>query len=197
MEKARTFVDTYLGREAQLFAAIDHEPIVRAISWLSETRDQSRTIFTFGNGGCSAIASQMVVDLVKGVSPSRSRRFKAICLSDNVPTLTAFANDEGYESVFSEPLRSFARPGDLALGLSGSGDSPNVLAAMDAARDVGCRTVGLTSALQGKLRTAVELPILVPSTHMGRLEDSFFALTHILVYAFIEGQDGNGDSSSR
>lgn len=186
MEKRRAFVDLYLDRGIDVLSRIDREPIARAIRWLAEARDQDRTIFIFGNGGCSAIASQMVVDLVKCASLGRERRFRAMCLSDNVPTLTAFANDEGYETVFAEPLRSFARSGDLAIGLSGSGDSPNVLAAIEAAREIGCRTLALTSALQGRLREAVDLPILVPSTHMGRLEDCFFALTHVLVYAFIE-----------
>ncbi|MCG8454729.1 MAG: SIS domain-containing protein [Holophagales bacterium] len=186
MKEGRDFVDAYLNRGIQLLTELDRRPIARAVRWLHQARDQDRTVFLFGNGGCSAIASQMVVDLVKCASLGRRRRFKAMCLSDNVPTLTAFANDEGYETVFAEPLRTFARAGDLVIGMSGSGDSPNVLAAIDVADEIGCRTVALTSALQGRLRHAVELPILVPSTHMGRLEDSFFAVAHVLVYAFIE-----------
>ena len=186
MEEPRDFVDTYLDREIRILSDIDRRPILRAIDWLRQARDDDRTIFVFGNGGCSAIASQMVVDLVKCSSLGRPRRFRAMCLSDNVPTLTAFANDEGYETIFAEPLRSFARPGDVAIGMSGSGNSPNVLAAIDVATEIGCRTIALTSALQGQLRDAVELPVLVPSTHMGRLEDGFFAIAHVLVYAFIE-----------
>lgn len=199
MDEQRGFVDAYLDREIQILSAIDRQPIARAVEWLRQARDDDRTVFIFGNGGCSAIASQMVVDLVKCASLGRSRRFKAMCLSDNVPTLTAFANDEGYETIFAEPLRSFARPGDLAIGMSGSGNSPNVLAAIDVAREIGCRTMALTSALQGQLREAVELPILVPSTHMGRLEDGFFAVAHVLVYAFIEDEiDGAAaDSATR
>ncbi|MDA8019467.1 MAG: SIS domain-containing protein [Thermoanaerobaculia bacterium] len=192
MDEPRDFVDAYLEREIQILSEIDRRPITRAVQWLRQARDQDRTIFVFGNGGCSAIASQMVVDLVKCASLGRPRRFKAMCLSDNIPTLTAFANDEGYDTIFAEPLRSFAQPGDLVLGMSGSGDSPNVLAAIDVADEIGCRTLALTSALQGRLRHAVELPILVPSTHMGRLEDGFFAIAHVLVYAFIEDEIGVG-----
>ena len=112
-----------------------------------------------------------------------------ICLSDNVGTVMAYANDVGYESVFVEQLKNFAVPDDVLIGISGSGNSPNVLRAVEYADQVGCRTIGMTTAAGGRLKELVQLPLVVSSNHMGRLEDSFFAFTHILCYAFIEDRE--------
>jgi D-sedoheptulose 7-phosphate isomerase len=109
-----------------------------------------------------------------------------ICLSDSISTLTAYANDEGYDTVFVEPLKNFAEEGDLLIGISGSGNSANVLNAIEYANSVGCTTVGLTTSEGGKLKDAVTIPMTVPHGHMGRLEDCFFVLTHILCYFFTE-----------
>ena len=100
--------------------------------------------------------------------------------------VSAYANDEGYEVVFVEPLKNFATAGDLLIAISGSGNSPNVLRAVEYANSIGCTTLGLTSGESGKLRELVKLPLLVPSRHMGRLEDCFFVFTHVLCYAFME-----------
>ena len=143
-------------------------------------------IYICGNGGSASIASQMVVDMVKGASFKKKARFKMIGLTDSLPTISAYANDESYEVVFVEPLKNFATAGDLLIAISGSGNSPNVLRAVEYANSIGCTTVGLTTGEGGKLRDLVKLPLLVPSRHMGRLEDSFFVLTHIICYAFME-----------
>ncbi|MEM9557118.1 MAG: SIS domain-containing protein [Acidobacteriota bacterium] len=190
----QAFVDRYLGDLRRTARALDPEPIARAVEWLREVRDAGGTIFAAGNGGSATVASNLVVDLVKCGSFGRSRRFRAIHLADSVSTLTAFANDEGYATVFAEPLRNFARPGDLLIAISGSGESPNILAAVEAAQDLGCRTLGLTSGRQGRLRQTADLPLLVDSTHMGQLEDCFFVLSHALTYPFIEAVvDGAAD----
>ena len=128
----------------------------------------------------------MVCDIVKKASWQKPSRMKMICLSDNVGTVTAYANDVSYESAFVEPLRNFAVKDDVLIAISGSGNSPNVLRAVEYANQIGCRTIGLTTAGGGRLKDIAQLPLLVPSGHMGRLEDSFFAITHILCYAFIE-----------
>ena len=109
-----------------------------------------------------------------------------IALNDSISTLTAYANDVDYQSVFVEPLKNFAAPGDVLVAVSGSGNSPNVLRAVEYANQIGCRTIGLTTSTGGRLREIAQLPLAVPSDHMGRLEDSFFIITHILCYAFIE-----------
>ena len=180
------FARLYLDDLSRLLLAVDAGAIAKAIEWLRQARDSARTIYSCGNGGSALIASQMVCDIVKGASWQRPSRLKMICLSDNVGTVTAYANDVSYESVFVEPLRNFAVPDDVLIGISGSGNSPNVLRAVEYANHIGCRTIGLTTAAGGRLKEIVQLPLLVPSGHMGRLEDSFFAITHILCYAFIE-----------
>jgi D-sedoheptulose 7-phosphate isomerase len=180
------FARHYLNDLSRLLLEIDAEKITTAIEWLREARDAGRTIYSCGNGGSALIASQMVCDVVKGASWQKPSRFKMISLSDNMGTVLAYANDVSYESVFVEPLKNFAVEGDVLIGISGSGNSPNVLRAVEYANGIGCRTIGLTTSAGGRLKDIAQLPLAVPSDHMGRLEDSFFVITHILCYAFIE-----------
>ena len=181
------FAIDYLDGLKKTLDGLDPAGIGTAVSWMKEARDHERFIYVCGNGGSASIASQMVVDLVKGASYGRSRRFKVIALTDSVATITAYANDVNYECVFVEQLRNFAREGDVLIAISGSGNSPNVLRAVEHANSVGCRTIGLTQSGGGALKDLCALTLGVPSTHMGRLEDSFFILAHILMYAFMEG----------
>jgi D-sedoheptulose 7-phosphate isomerase len=182
----KTFADNYLNDLSSLLPRLDRNQIAQAIGWMRETRDSGKTVYICGNGGSASIASQMVVDIVKGASLGRETRFKMIGLTDSMATVTAYANDEGYETVFVEPLKNFAEAGDLLIAISGSGNSENVVRAVDYANSIGCRTIGLTTGEGGKLQELVELPLAVPSSHMGRLEDCFFIMTHILCYAFME-----------
>ncbi|MEX0701705.1 MAG: SIS domain-containing protein [Planctomycetales bacterium] len=182
-----SFARDYLVKLADLLPRLDVARIAQAIGWLRDARDAGRTIFACGNGGSGAIASELVGELVKFCSVGRPRRFRAICLSDNVSALTACANDEGYEQVFAEPLKNFAQRGDLLIAISGSGNSRNVLTAVETAKELGVRTIALTNGEGGRLREIADLPLLVPASHMGRLEDCFFITTHILCYAFVDG----------
>lgn len=182
----QTFATNYLEDLGSLLPRLDSSKISKAISWMRTARDQGRTIFICGNGGSASIASQMVVDIVKGASLRKPARFKMIGLTDSMATITAYANDEGYETVFVEPLKNFAQSDDLLIAISGSGNSANVLQAVEYANQIGCRTIGLTTAQSGRLKDQVDLPLVVPSSHMGRLEDCFFIMTHVLCYAFME-----------
>ena len=180
------FTTAYLDDLCRVIAGLDAGSIATAIDWMRQTRDAEGTIFICGNGGSASIASQMVVDIVKGASLRKAARFRMIGLTDSIATITAYANDEGYETVFEEPLRNFAREGDLVIGISGSGNSENVLRAMRLAAETGCRSVGLTTGESGELKELVDLALVVPSSHMGRLEDCFFIMTHVICYAFME-----------
>ena len=184
----KNFVDQYLADLGSLLSRLDSAAIAQAIAWMTEARDNGRMIYICGNGGSASIASQMVVDVVKGGSFKKKTRIKMIGLTDSIATITAYGNDEGYETVFVEPLKNFAQAGDILIAISGSGNSPNVLRAVEYANSVGCRTIGVTTGEGGKLRDMATLPLVVPSRHMGRLEDCFFVVTHILAYAFIEGE---------
>jgi D-sedoheptulose 7-phosphate isomerase len=181
------FAVDYLANLKKALDGLNTRDIGTAVAWLKEARDAGRFIYVCGNGGSASIASQMVVDLLKGASYGHAKRFKIVALTDSVATITAYANDVDYESVFVEQLRNFAGEGDVLLAISGSGNSPNVLRAVEHANGIGCRTIGLTQAGGGALKDLARLTLGVPGTHMGRLEDSFFVLTHILMYAFMEG----------
>lgn len=184
------FAVDYLADLRKTIAGLDAQAIGTAIAWMKEARDAGRMIYICGNGGSAAIASQMVTDIVKGASYGRDDRFRMIGLTDTIGTITAYANDVNYECVFVEQLRNFARAGDLLIAISGSGNSPNVLRAVEYANSVGCRTIALTKAGGGALRDIASLTLGVPNSHMGRLEDCFFVMTHVIAYAFMEGVAG-------
>ena len=178
------YVQHYLDDLAGVIQKLETAPLERAIDCLRTARDHGKTIFSCGNGGSASIASEMVVDINKGASYGKEKRFRMIGLSDSITTITAYANDVDYESVFVEQLKNWAASGDVLLAISGSGNSPNVLRAVEYANRVGCITIGCTTSEGGKLREISKLPLLVPSSHMGRLEDCFFMMTHVLCYAF-------------
>ena len=170
----------YFESEAQLFAHIPFDRVEAVIAKLERAREEGRRIFVFGNGGSAAMASHFACDLGKGTIQPDRPRFKVIALNDNLPMLTAYANDLGYDSVFAEPLISLAERGDLAIGFSGSGNSPNVLRAMEAAEKRGVATIGFSGFSGGKLKDRVELLVSVPSDVMPHIEDVHLALTHAI-----------------
>ena len=186
MEKS-SFASQYLESLSSVILGIDASQVQRAVETLREARDRENTIYSCGNGGSASIASQMVVDLVKGGSYGKQTpRIKMIGLTDSIATVTAYANDVSYDSVFVEQLKNWAAPGDVLIAISGSGNSQNVLNAVEYANDCDVITIACTTAEGGKLRDLARIPLLVPSSHMGHLEDCFFAMTHVLCYAFIE-----------
>jgi D-sedoheptulose 7-phosphate isomerase len=180
------FAADYIEKLRKTLAGLDTGTIGQAAAWLKEARDKGRTVFVIGNGGSAAVAAHLVVDLVKGASYGRPAKFKVLSLADNVATVTAYVNDVGGDAIFVEPLKNFARPEDVIIAISGSGDSRNVLAAVEYANGAGCKTIGLTRAGGGALGRLVALNLAVPSDHMGRLEDGFMVMAHILAYAFME-----------
>jgi D-sedoheptulose 7-phosphate isomerase len=181
------FAVDYLDDLKHTISGLNPEAIGKAVSWMKEARDSGKFIYICGNGGSASIASQMVVDTVKGASYGYDTRFRMIGLTDSISTITAYANDVSYDCVFVEQLKNFAQPGDVLLAISGSGNSRNVLRAVEYANRVGCRTIALTQGCGGALKDEAHLALTVPNTHMGRLEDCFFIMTHILVYAFMDG----------
>ena len=147
-------------------------------------RKEDRTIFFFGNGGSASTASHFVTDIAKvaGGTEARGkgRRFRCLSLNDNLPGLTAWANDVGYAQVFAGPLRALAEKGDVVVAISGSGNSPNVLEGVKAAREMGLTTVGLTGMGGGKLKDLVDVPMVVPSNSMQHTEDTHLIVLHLL-----------------
>lgn len=178
----------YKSELLKAIETIDLQKVQQAIEWFREARDQDRQIFVCGNGGSASTASHFACDIVKGASFKRPSRFRIMALTDSLPTLTAYSNDVGYEVVFEEQLRNFARPGDLVMGISGSGNSPNVLRAIEYANSAGCRTIALSGRDGGKLGRLVQLNIQVSEPHMGRIEDAHMVVCHMIGYYFMEKQ---------
>ena len=175
--------------KANFLAALETVPLDRvetAIGWLRDARESGSQIFVCGNGGSASTASHFCCDMVKGASFNREKRFRIMALTDSLPTLTAYSNDVSYESVFVEQLKNFANSGDIFIGISGSGNSPNVLRAIEYANSAGLRTIALTGRNGGALGPLAHLNINVMEPHMGRIEDAHMIVTHMICYYFME-----------
>src|SRR5277367_4587727 len=156
-----TFPEQYRTELLLAIQSIDLSKVSQAIEWFKESRDSGRHIFVCGNGGSASTASHFACDIVKGCSFNRSARFRIMALTDQLPTITAYANDVGYDVIFVEQLKNFAQQDDLFMAISGSGNSPNVVRAMEYANSIGCRTLALTGRDGGKLGKLAGLNIHV------------------------------------
>jgi D-sedoheptulose 7-phosphate isomerase len=163
---------------------ISLDGIDEIIDLLVESYDSARTIYLFGNGGSAALASHFACDLGKGTAYCNGgKRFRVLALTDNVPTLTAWANDSNYDDVFSEQLRCFVQPRDVVFAISGSGNSKNVLNALRAARELGAATVGISGFKGGEMKPLCDACVVVPSDDMQIIEDLHVAITHSIYRA--------------
>jgi D-sedoheptulose 7-phosphate isomerase len=181
-----TFTQSYVQNLVGTLRSLDLSKVDQAIEWLREARDNGNTIFTCGNGGSAATASHFVCDIVKGASYQREKRFRIMALTDNLAAITAYSNDVSYECVFVEQLKNFAKPGDVLIAISGSGNSPNVLRAVEYANELGCKTIGMTGRDGGKLGPLSQLNIHAAEPHMGRIEDAHMIACHMIGYAFMD-----------
>jgi D-sedoheptulose 7-phosphate isomerase len=143
--------------------------------------ESGRMVYLFGNGGSASLASHLACDLGKGTAYCNGgKRFRVLALTDNLPTLTAWANDSSYEEVFSEQLRNVVEPRDVAFAISGSGNSQNVLNALHVARAAGATTVGITGFQGGKMKSQCDICAVVPSDDMQIIEDLHLAMAHAI-----------------
>jgi len=182
------FPSLYKAELLKAIETIDLEKVGEAIGLLARAREEQRRIFVCGNGGSASTASHFACDMVKGASYGRTSRFRISSLTDSMPTLTAYSNDVGYDCVFVEQLKNFAEPGDVLVAISGSGNSPNVLRAVEYANSAGCRTIALTGRDGGDLGRIAQLNIQVSNPHMGRIEDAHMVVIHMICYYFMEAQ---------
>ena len=181
-----TFTEDYRKQLLETIAQLDLTKVDQAIEWLTEARSKNRHIFTCGNGGSASTASHFACDIVKGASYNRDQRFRIMALTDSLPTLTAYSNDVGYECVFVEQLKNFAEKGDVLIAVSGSGNSPNVLRAVEFGNANGLRTIALTGRDGGKLSRLAQLNIQAAVPHMGRIEDAHLIVCHMIGYYFMD-----------
>ena len=179
----QTTLRDYWDEVADIAAAIDLTDLERAAVMLLTCQARGRVVFVIGNGGSAATASHFACDLSKGTRRDGPPTFHVVSLTDNVPLLTAWANDSGYDRVFSEQLTALARPGDLLVAISASGNSPNVVAAVDAARSCGMSVVSLSGRSGGRLAHLVDVLVNVPSDTIEVVEDAHLIVAHSLCVA--------------
>jgi D-sedoheptulose 7-phosphate isomerase len=159
------------------------EGIDRIADVLLRAYDLGQMIYLFGNGGSAALAAHFACDLGKGTVHNSSKRFRVLALTDNVPLMTAWANDLNYENIFAEQLINLVRQQDVAFAISGSGNSPNVLKALKVARQAGAITVGLTGFQGGQMKGLCDVSLIVPSDNMQIIEDLHLCAAHALYTA--------------
>lgn len=173
-------------------AALDSIPAASVEAIVKRLREvwlQDRQIFIAGNGGSASNASHFITDLGKGASDKLPKRFRCLSLTDNVSWITALGNDYSYADVFVGQLQNYAKPGDLFLGVSVSGNSPNLVKAMEWCRSHQVETVALVGAKRGRMADLAHHLVVIDSTHYGRVEDAQMGILHMLCYAFMENPE--------
>lgn len=173
-------IHSYLDGLKIALETISTGEVERFVRILLASGLNGHTIFLCGNGGSAATASHMACDLAKGIRTEGFPSFRAISLTDSLPQLTAWANDTSYDNCFSGQLEGLGRPGDLLLAISGSGNSPNVLNAVEVARRLHMTTLGLAGFKGGKLKGLVDHCLVIPAANIEQVEDAHMALAHTI-----------------
>ena len=177
----RDSIKAYLQKEIEVIQALDIDAINDAMNLLVQTFEQEKNIYIFGNGGSAATASHIANDFNKGISEYTVKKFRFICLNDNVPTVMAIANDIGYEEIFRFQLNGRLSPGDLVVAISGSGNSPNVINAVEYAKSHGNKVIGFTGYGGGKLKPLSNISLHAPVDSMQITEDIHMMFDHLMM----------------
>jgi D-sedoheptulose 7-phosphate isomerase len=159
---------------------LDMEAVAKMAACFADAHGRGAQIFTFGNGGSGASASHAAGDFLKGASYGLDQRFKMICLNDNMPSMMAIANDIGWDDIFIEPLKNYLQPGDVVIGISGSGNSKNVLKAVEYAKSKGATVLGMTGFKGGDLRQMADISIHSDAMDMEVAEDIHMAVFNMV-----------------
>lgn len=176
----------YIDELRAVLDLLDHVMVDRFTEAIWRGYEQGRTLFIFGNGGSAALASHLATDMGKGTVAGERARLRVISLTDNVPLMTAWANDFGYDNIFAEQLRGLVQRGDLAFAISGSGNSKNVVLGIEAAREAGATAMVLTGFDGGRVKELCELCLVVPSNNMQHVEDAHLCAAHAIFTAVRE-----------
>jgi len=176
----------YLAAVQEVLSRVDHAVIDQMAEVIWHGYGSGRTLFLFGNGGSAALASHFACDIGKGTIAGREKRLKTVALTDNIALITAWANDKSYDEIFAEQLEALAEKGDIAMAISGSGNSPNVIRGLQAARKCGAKTLVLTGFQGGQAKALADLCLVVPSDSMQHIEDAHLCATHAIFLAVRE-----------
>jgi D-sedoheptulose 7-phosphate isomerase len=173
----------YFTSLQQLFSRLDLAVIDQMTEAIWENYENGHTLYIFGNGGSAALASHFACDIGKGTIAPNRKRLRTVSLTDNVPLLTALANDLAYKDIFSEQLAGLAERGDMVLAISGSGNSPNVVQGLEEAKKLRLHTLVLTGFAGGRVKAFADLCLIVPSENMQHIEDAHLCATHAIFRA--------------
>ena len=187
--KINYWIQNYMEEQKKVIDSIPVDKIVEIIDKFIEANKEKKQIFVFGNGGSASNASHLITDMAKSASEVAENPFKCYSLNEFVSLITAIANDYAYEDVFVKQMENFANPGDIVLTMSVSGNSPNLVKAIEWANEKDLYTIALVSSKQGKLSNMADKIVEVDSQHYGRVEDLHMMICHIISYAFIENPD--------
>ena len=180
----------YIALEREVLDRLDVDALDAALTLLADCMQQERNIYVFGNGGSASTASHFQNDFNKGVSEHTEKKFRFICLNDNVPTIMAVANDIGYEEIFRFQLRGKVKSDDVIFAISGSGNSRNVINAVEYAKSFGCTVIGLTGFSGGRLKELSDISLHVPINSMQITEDVHMVFDHLMMSVFYKTMCG-------
>lgn len=172
--------EDYVSTLQAVLSQLDLGQVKKATEVLMEAYERGNCIYIFGNGGSGTTASHMTGDFIKGVSYGLDKKFKMICLNDNYTTMTAIANDVSFDDVFVEPLKNFLQDGDIVIGISGSGNSRNVVLALEYAQSKGNTIIGFSGYSGGRVREIADVSVYIPINSMEVAEDLHFSVFHMI-----------------
>ena len=170
----------YTAALAALLQQLDYTVVESIANQLIRAHAEGRRVYVVGNGGSAATAAHLVCDLGKNTASERVPGIRVISLTDNVPISTALSNDHGYDTIFERQLRTLVEPGDVVMAISASGNSPNVVNALKAARELGAVTIGLLGFDGGAARALSDVALVVESFNYGQVEDAHMVVGHVL-----------------
>lgn len=177
-------INEYYEREKRVIDSLAREEINAAMNALLDAYEADATVYVFGNGGSSATASHMVCDFNKGTCAELEKKFRFVCLNDNIPWLMAIANDKSFEDIFVDQLRGHLKPTDTVLAISGSGNSHNVVKAVEYAKEVGAKVIAMTGYQGGKIRKMADYYLHAPVDDMQITEDLHMGFDHMIMQIF-------------
>jgi D-sedoheptulose 7-phosphate isomerase len=178
----KEWIAQYIQQQKAALDSIPVDAVNEIIRTFREAHQQDRQIFIFGNGGSASNSSHFITDLGKGASDKLKSRFRCLSLNDNISWITALGNDYSYEDVYLRQLQNFARAGDIVMTLSVSGNSPNLVKAIDWAVNNGMYTIALVGAKRGRLAQLAQKVVVIDSEHYGRVEDAQMGICHMICY---------------
>lgn len=185
----KDYLEDYISEQKSALESIPVGEVESVINDFRNALKEDRQIFVFGNGGSATNASHFVTDLGKSSSDNTYRRFRCFSLNESISWVTAIGNDYAYEDIYQRQLENYARPGDIVMVLSVSGNSPNLVKAIEWCKKQNIYTIALGGAKKGRLAELADKVITINSTHYGRVEDCHMHICHMICYAFIEREE--------